>query len=53
MPRVGWGNEPPLKGNKSYAGKNHFGNYRLCAMGDLFHYLRHIPCVETVDVPSL
>ena len=37
--RVGWGKEPP--------------RYRLCAMNDLVHYLRYIPCVERVDVRSL
>ena len=35
-------------------GKNHFGKYCLLrAMNDLVHYLRHIPCVEIVDILSL
>ena len=45
------GQGAPLKA-KSYAGKNHFGKYYLCAMNDLVHYLRYVLCLEIVDVPS-
>ena len=33
--------------------KPHAGKNPLCVMNDLVHYLRYIPCVENVDVPSL
>ena len=41
----------PFKGT-SYAGKNNFGVYRLCAMTGLVNYIRYIPCVEMFNVPS-
>ena len=37
---------------KSYARRGPFGKCSLRPMHDLVYYLRYIPCVEIVDVPS-
>ena len=50
--RVTQGKEPPLRGNLMRE-RVLFGKNSLCPMINLVHYLRYIPCVEIVDVPSM
>ena len=48
---VGWCKEPPPKGNRTW--ERILSANIVCAMNDLIHYLRYIPCFEIDDVPKL